>query len=190
MNIVGKLAALASLAAISLTASLAHADTPIKRTEVVMVDPILDMATPSEPFHHVSNVVWINRCIGGCTISPGGNDAINDTVSFIQSPVFLDEFMHDEETYQQVVDCVREVYLPYDVEIVTDEPAGPHHEAILAGTPEQMGLNPQVGGIAPAACSPIDNAISLTVTDPMSTPIGASTRSSVSSSTPRSRRSS
>lgn len=158
LNTVGRRVLAVCLSGVLLPA-VAHADTPIRRTEVVMVDPILDMPVDN-PLHLISNVIYVNRCIGGCTLTPGANDSRGDTVSFIQSTVNIDQFMYDEATYQEVIDCVRQVYLPYNVDIVTEEPAGPHHEAILAGVPGDLGLNPQVGGIAPAACSPIDNAIS------------------------------
>lgn len=158
LNTVARRVFVATLFAVLLPAT-ASADAPVRRTEVVMVDPVLDVALPT-PLHHISNKLWVNRCIGGCTITPGANSALGDSVSFIQTTASLDQFMYDDATYQEVVDCVREVYLPYNVEVVTEEPAGPHHEAILAGVPEDLGLNGQVGGIAPAACTPIDNVIS------------------------------
>lgn len=132
-----------------------------RRSEVVFVDPVADMAPGHVLAASVSPVIYVNPCRGGCTLTPGGNDSRNDTVSFIQGTITIDEFEHDQATYDAVIACVREVYRPYDVQIVTEDPGdAPHHEAILAGHPSQLGLDASVGGIAPAACAPLNNAIS------------------------------
>src|SRR5262249_44279320 len=110
----------------------------------------------------------INRCLGGCVLTPGVNDARNNTSSIIQSTVTISEFhlpgdaVDQDEAFNQIVDCVRDVYSPYDVEIVTDDPGTElfHHQAILAGTPEELGLDGTIGGIAPASCDPLNNVIS------------------------------
>jgi hypothetical protein len=53
--------------------------------------------------------------------------------------------------WQEIVDCVTEVYAPYDV-VVTDVDPGtsvPHHEAVAAGVASDLGLNQFVGGVGP-----------------------------------------
>jgi hypothetical protein len=147
-------------ASLTLAASGASAE-PSRRSEVVWVDPVADMAPGHLLSNHVSPIIYVNPCRGGCSFTPGGNDSRDNTVSFIQGPVTVTEFEHDQATYDAVIACVREVYRPYDVEIVTADPGNDnHHEAILAGSPEELGLGSAVGGIAPAACSPLNNAIS------------------------------
>ncbi len=149
----------ASLAAIFAGPALASADT--RRTEVIEVDPVLDMAPGHILAAEVSNIIYVNRCIGGCVFTPGANDSRADTVSFISTTTNVSEFEHDDATFAAVIDCLRDVYAPYDVQIVTADPGGaPHHEAVLAGSPSELGREGTIGGLAPASCQPLNNAIS------------------------------
>ncbi len=132
------------------------------RPEMVWVDPLLDIA-PDIAFGQapISSILYVNRCTGGCTITPGVNDARADTSSIIKSTVTIAEFAHSDEIFNQTMTCLREVYAPYHVEIVTDNPGDtPHHEAILAGRSSDLGFPDNVGGLAPASCTPLDNVIS------------------------------
>jgi MYXO-CTERM domain-containing protein len=131
------------------------------RTSWVWVDPIKDLAADAVASEHISKIIYINQCVGGCTIQPGVNDARNNTSSIVDSTSVLSAF-DQPELFDDVVDCIRDVYSPYDVQVVTEDP-GPevfHHEAILAGSPEQIGLGTNIGGIAPAGCAPLNNVIS------------------------------
>jgi len=61
------------------------------------------------------------------------------------------------------VQCVREVYSPFAVEVTDVRPtSGTYHLAIAAGNPGDVGLASDILGIAPLTqnCSPIDNTIS------------------------------
>jgi hypothetical protein len=142
----------------------ARADTPggQRRLEQVWVDPVRDVAPDARQVSAISNILFINRCAGGCVLTPGSNDARRNTSSIIDSTTTISEFALGDEVFNQVIDCVRDVYGPYDVEVVTEDPGEDvfHHEAILAGTPQELGLDPRVGGIAPAACDPLNNVIS------------------------------
>lgn len=133
-----------------------------RRVEQVWVDPIRDVAPDALAAPLISNILFINRCAGGCTLTPGSNDARRNTSSIIDSTTTISEFALGDDVFNQVVECVRDVYSPYDVEIVTEDPGDGvfHHEAILAGAPEELGLDSRVGGIAPAACEPLNNVIS------------------------------
>ena len=138
-------------------AGRAAADEPRRfRTETVWVD-----APPLR--HHLSKTIYVNRCVGGCTITIGDqSDARTNVSSIAPSNTTITEFNLGDEIYDATVECLRDVYLPYDVDIVTEDPGTElfHHEAILAGYPEEMGRDPLVGGVAPASCQPLDNVIS------------------------------
>ncbi len=112
----------------------------------------------------ISKVIFVNRCVGGCNVSPGGNDARTNTSSIPSQASTISEFQWGNDVYNEVVECLREVYRPFDVEIVTEDPGMDmfHHEAILAGFPQEIGQNEFVGGIAPLAgnCAAINNVIS------------------------------
>ena len=128
----------------------------------VWVDPVLDVAPEARGAPTISNILYVNRCVGGCTLTPGSNDARANTSSIIDGTVTVSEFEGGDEAYDEIVACLRDVYSPYDVEIVTEDPGSEtfHHEAILAGTPEELSLDSNVGGIAPASCDPLNNVIS------------------------------
>ena len=133
------------------------------KTGWVWVDPIADLAPDAVETNHISNLIFINRCEGGCTIQPGNNDARYNTSSIAQETTrLISEFAYSDEIWDATIACIRDVYAPYNVEIVTEDPGDEifHHEAILAGTASEMGLDSLVGGIAPANCDPLNNVIS------------------------------
>jgi len=132
------------------------------RTGWVWVDPVEDLAADAIADGHISKIIFLNRCEGGCTIQPGSNDARLNTSSIAPSTSVLSEYQGTEEQWDATVQCVRDLYSPYDVEVVTEDPGGEvfHHEAIVAGSPEEIGLNGNIGGIAPSSCSPLNNVIS------------------------------
>lgn len=122
----------------------------------------------------VSKLIYVNGCWDGlgCAIRRGTvNDAL-DEVSIIPNvdmnqTVIVSAFEHGEEVWNQTIQCLREVYSPYEVTILdsrVDRDPGldllPHHEAILAGHPSELNLSNNIGGIAAASCEPINNAIS------------------------------
>ncbi|HEX3766206.1 MAG TPA: hypothetical protein VHW23_46250 [Kofleriaceae bacterium] len=126
------------------------------------------------PFAAVSPVLYLNRCTGNCTVRPGDNDARNHVSSIpsgSSSMYTINEFAVGmvtgagaDATWAQVVTCMKEVYAPYNI-TVTDvqPPAGTgYNEAIIAGSPDQLGQPQNVLGVAPLAsdCSAIDNVIS------------------------------
>jgi hypothetical protein len=128
------------------------------RAETVWVD-----APPLR--HHLSHTLFVNRCVGDCQLTVGDNDARSNTSSIIPGNTTISEFDAGDQSdviFDATVECLREVYGPYDVDIVTEDPGTEtfHHEAILAGFPEEAGRDPLVGGVAPASCTPLDNVIS------------------------------
>jgi hypothetical protein len=139
--------------------SVPSADRP-RGTYVVV--PVEDL--PAEHGVQISRTLFLNRCRGGCTITPGSNDARTNNSSIVSQTVTLSEFAHGDTVWNDVMACMREVYLPFNVEITDVDPGTAlfHHEAIVAGTAPEAGLDPQIGGIAPLAgdCRAINNVIS------------------------------
>jgi len=137
-------------------------DEPI-RGQYIVVDP------QNDPIPLVgeglSNIIYLNRCVGGCVITPGGNDAQKNRSTVFDETTQLSQFSLGDETWQEVIDCVRMIYKPFNI-LITDEDPGEtlHHEAIVAGTTDEAGVEMNVGGLAPLAgdCSPLNNAMSFT----------------------------
>lgn len=113
---------------------------------------------------HVSKILFLNRCEGGCTITPGANDARLNTSRIVSQSSLVAEWRYSDESWQELVACVKELYAPYDIEITDVDPGGNvfHHEAIVAGSYEQIGYPTPVGGLAPSQCMPANNVISFT----------------------------
>src|SRR5690349_11135024 len=109
----------------------------------------------------VSNKLFLNRCLNGCMFTQstgqtsssrlnqtwlGGDGDTGAPGSGTPGTVYtipacgaagrpLTEMTCDDAMWQEIVDCVVDVYAPYDV-IVTDVDPGtaiPHHEAVAAG---------------------------------------------------------
>lgn len=112
----------------------------------------------------VSHVIYLNNCKpNGCQIKPGYNDATKNTSSVAKSNSVISPFSGSDATWQAVVECVKQTYADFDVEIVTERPtSGGYHMAIVAGTPGQVGQPNGVLGVSPFSCGYIPNAISYT----------------------------
>lgn len=112
----------------------------------------------------VSNVIYLNNCKpNGCVLKPGYDNATTNTTSIPDTSATISAFLGSDTVWQQVVQCVRQTYADFDVQIVTERPAsGNYHMAIVAGTPSQVGMQSGVMGVSPFSCSYIPNAISFT----------------------------
>ncbi len=105
------------------------------------------------------DTLFLNRCVGGCPLRTGSRAAdssANNVSSIARMDATVSAFRWPDTTWDAMVACVRDVYLPYGVEIVTTPPAEgtPHVEMIVAGIREEIGLPGPPGGtllgIAPA----------------------------------------
>ena len=142
------------------------------RGNVVVMPAVTSPAVEAGP---ISNIIFVNRCAGGCTFTQGNNAASSVTnVTLVGGGALgtvytVSEFPHSDALWDEVVACVREVYAPYDV-VVTDVDPGPqvlHHETVVAGAAEQIGLDPLVyGGVAVLwdDCRLLENTVSFTFT--------------------------
>jgi len=137
------------------TAPVAHAG----RDVVVMVDDPPGVVQAAV----APRALYLNRCVGGCTVRPGDNSAVNDRSSIIAQTSTLSEFMYDDATWDAVVACIRASWAPYDLDIVTDEPddSVPYNEIMIAGSPEQLGQDSNTLGLAPmsTSCTPYSDWI-------------------------------
>lgn len=180
------------LAALLSIAAIAHAD-PAQPTYTKKI-PYPDgtwigggplhtwmVVTPPEAFassppFEVSNILYLNRCTGGCTVTGGTiNDAHQHITTFIApGPHTVTEYKNimgqtgaaADAEWNAVVQCVKEMYSPFNI-VVQDTPppmSVNYEEAIIAGASEDVGLSQMVGGVAPAhdGCGPNDNALSYT----------------------------
>jgi hypothetical protein len=108
------------------------------------------------------NTIFLNRCTSGCTIAPGTSNSINNRWP-IGTTRTLTAFPYGDAVWDQVVACVKDVFSPYVVNIVTTDPAPANHfEIMIAGSPTDLGMSTSIGGVAPggAQCnSYLNNAL-------------------------------
>jgi MYXO-CTERM domain-containing protein len=110
-----------------------------------------------------SNVIYLNNCKagGGCTIKAGYDNSLTNTSSIPNSTANVSPFAYSDSIWQQVVQCVRETYAPFGVVITDQRPtSGNYHMAIVAGLPQQVGMQSGVGGVSPFGCGYLPNAVS------------------------------
>jgi MYXO-CTERM domain-containing protein len=132
---------------------------------------VLVMAAAAQAYAggEAPHVIYLNRCVGGCVIRDGNqNDSHANTTWFGNDtgPYVLSEFQHGDAVWDAVVECVKDVYAPYNV-VITDEDPGDatHDEVYAAGLSSQIGQSAGGlgGGKSPsgsAYCSVASNNVS------------------------------
>jgi uncharacterized protein (TIGR03382 family) len=112
-----------------------------------------------------SRVIYLNHT--GALLRPGNNDATTNTSSIVSQQVQIPAWNTDAQTWSDTVSCFRDLWSRFDVQVVDTDPGNvPHIEAIFGGSPSQVGLPSNVGGVSPFTqdCSIIENSIVFTFT--------------------------
>lgn len=114
----------------------------------------------------LSNVLFLNRCKGGCQIKASSvNDSRSNESTIPPNDSTLAEFNGDDAEWNQIVQCVKEMYSPFNV-VVTDVDPGTtmfHSEAVVGGLPGQLALSNDIGGISPiSGCTPLNSIMNFT----------------------------
>ena len=152
-----------SLTALLLAAAAAPAQAePRPTTGFIGVDDsqvdLLDPAT-----HGDTRLIFLNRCASGCTISPGGEDSRFNRSSIISSTINMPPYPYGNDSWNQVVQCVENIFEEFNLEITDVDPGTtPHFEAIVSGSPSDAGMDPDTGGVAPGTCGVIGNSMNYT----------------------------
>ncbi len=128
--------------------------------------------TPIAAEDPISNIIFLNRCAGGCTIiSTNGTSDARTNMSSIPmgavGPKAVSEFDQGDAMWDQLVACVRDVYAPYDIEVTDVDPGNAvvHHEAIVAGESGDIGWGGTGAlgvGLVSGSCQALNNGISFT----------------------------
>jgi hypothetical protein len=165
--------------AVSLAVAVAEDDAPPPPSPAPWsaAGPRLTISTPVDaftPHAGISKTIYLERCRGGCTVTKSNTNNAQTMESSIPQQAgssVLSEFVNRDgmagtaadAEWAELVQCLREVYSPFDVTITDDKPlTGTYHLAIIAGLPQQIGFGSDILGVAPLAanCSPQDNVIS------------------------------
>lgn len=123
-----------------------------------------------QPAHAALDILYVNRCVGGCSLQGGTDDAVNRISSLLSGNATITEFPHGNAVFDATVSCVRSVLAQYDVNVVTTDPGTVRREVILAGHASEAGMAGVWGNAPWQQGIPIDNAIGFA----FATDIGAS----------------
>ena len=110
----------------------------------------------------VSHTIFLNRCAGGCTLTPGSDGTQNESEIIGNSSRHISEFVGTASQWHAIVSCVQATYAPFNVTVTDTRPAsGAYHNAIVAGLASEGGQGTGVLGVSPFACGGyIPNSIS------------------------------
>lgn len=99
----------------------------------------------------VSHTLYLNDCMpSGCTVSPGSDSSINNTSSIPQSTVVLSAYPHGTTHWNALVQCVKDTFAPFDINVVTTNPGtAAHFEVMIGGRDTQLHPQLNAGGVAP-----------------------------------------
>jgi MYXO-CTERM domain-containing protein len=122
--------------------------------------------TVSTPIDVVPNKIFLNRCVGGCTIRHGTTNDARTHTSIIPAPAtnLMSAWAWTDQEWNDLVQCVKEVYSPFGVTVTDVQPdvSEDYNEGVVAGVPAELGLPDDYGGIAPLApeCQVVDHGLS------------------------------
>ncbi len=102
-------------------------------------------------------LLYLNRCVGGTTVTPGFNDSRRNTSSIPNQSITFPEYPYGDASWNQVLTEVRSILSPFGIEITDQDPGETPHTEIIACGQSFVGAN--VLGIAPFSCSLVANAI-------------------------------
>lgn len=107
-----------------------------------------------------TDLIYLNRCAGNCTVSSGIDDAVNHVTSLTSGSHGLVAFPYGDAAFAATAGCLRRAFARYDVTVTTTDPgAVPRREIMLAGFSQNLGLASGIPSIAPLYAQPRDNAI-------------------------------
>jgi uncharacterized protein (TIGR03382 family) len=102
-------------------------------------------------FAQVSHLIYMNNCLpNGCTVYPGSDDSLTQRSSIPQSQSHLAAWAWGQSNWTQLVQCVTNMYSPFDIQItdVDPGPSVPHFELMVGGNSTDVGIQ-GAGGVAP-----------------------------------------
>jgi MYXO-CTERM domain-containing protein len=107
------------------------------------------------------STLFFNQCQPSCTVMPGSPNATTDTSNLVSNPATLIGHAWEVGQWEAIMQCVREVYSPYNINITDVRPAAGtnYNEVFVAGSPTDIGAPPDSGGIALVSsdCTPYQN---------------------------------
>ena len=144
-------------------AAAARALAPTVRLDTYLQPPDPEVARLGGPHATLTGQrIYMNRCVGSCTVKVGSDSAVLDSSPFIDSPATLAEYAWKPGEWDAIVKCVQEVYSPFAVTVTDVRPtSGQYSGVMVAGSAGDMGKDASIGGFAAVAqdCSPFPHGL-------------------------------
>lgn len=105
------------------------------------------------------HILFLNRCVGGITITQGVDDSTSNTSSIVNGVINLPQYPFGDAAWAEVLDGARDIFAPFGITVTDVDPSpAPHDEVIVCGNADAAGF-PGTAGVAPFNCGVIANAI-------------------------------
>jgi len=123
-------------------------------------EPRTDVA--AAPRAAKARIIYMNR--HGGTFTPGWDDSSANSSTIPYGTSTIRPWDVSDAGWQQVMDCMKAEWAPFDVEITDVEPAASveYIESVVAGRPQDVGMGSGVGGVSPFDCGVIERSIVFT----------------------------
>ena len=129
----------------------------------IEIDPSMAevLPIPEDPTSHSgSHILFVNRCVGGETYSPGSEDSRTNRSSILNGTRTLSAYAFGDASWEELMGHVREIMAPFGIAVTDEDPGSvPHHEAVACGSSFFGG---GVLGVAPFSCGVIENSVTFT----------------------------
>lgn len=139
------------LAAVSFALpAAAHAD--VQKPLVVWQNTVLPAPpTAGSPALAISRTLYLNSCLpNGCTVTPGQDNALTNRSSIPNTAATLSPWKWGDPAWQDLVACVKDTFLPFNINVVTTDPGTTDQfEVMIGGTSRQLRSTLDAGGVAP-----------------------------------------
>jgi hypothetical protein len=105
------------------------------------------------------SIIFMNKN-GGTYYGANFEDATSNQSTIVNGTDNVPPFPYSAAVWDDVMDCMQEIFAPYDVVITDVDPGNVEHfESVVTSEPSAIGQPNYVGGVAPFSCGVIDNAI-------------------------------
>ena len=105
-------------------------------------------------------ILYLNR--KGGVYAPGPDDSGTHHSSVVDGVVRIAPYEKSDASWATLVSCVKDQFARYNVDVVDTDPGGKQHmEAVVGGSPADIGMSAEVGGFSPmnAACHTIERSV-------------------------------
>lgn len=113
------------------------------------------------PHGGFSHTIFVNDCRpNGCIVTPGDDDSRTNRSSIPQQTSQIPAWPYGDAEWAELVQCVRETYAPFDIQIVTTDPGqASHFEVFVGGDPEDVQFSDALGVAPFISCGGIQDNV-------------------------------